>query len=57
MVPVKAGTTRALSAAISTTTLPVVTCSPSATSIAETVPAIPAVCTCSIFMASSVITG
>ena len=44
-------------AAISTTIFPVVTCSPSATSIAETVPATPAVCTCSIFIASSVITG
>jgi len=44
--------------AISTTILPVVTCSPSAaTSIDETVPATPAVCTCSIFIASSVITA
>src|SRR6267378_5246168 len=45
------------SASISTTILPVVTCSPSATSMAEIMPEIGAVCTCSIFMASSVITG
>ena len=44
-------------ASISTTIFPVVTCSPSATSMADTVPATPAVCTCSIFIASSVITG
>src|SRR5467141_4902992 len=45
------------SASISTTILPVVTCSPSATSMAEIVPDIGAACTCSIFMASKVITG
>ena len=44
-------------ASISTTIFPVVTCSPSATSIAAIVPAMPAVCTCSIFIASSVMTG
>src|SRR5258708_1778556 len=44
-------------ASISTTIFPVVTCSPSATSMAEIVPAIGATCTCSIFMASRVITG
>src|SRR6476620_9893562 len=48
---------RYATAAITTTILPVVTCSPSATSIDDTVPATPAVCTCSIFIASSVITG
>ena len=46
-----------MSASISTTIFPVVTCSPSATSIAEIVPEIGAVWTCSIFMASRVMTG
>ena len=41
-------------ASISATIFPVVTCSPSATSIAAIVPANRRVCTCSIFMASSV---
>ena len=44
-------------ASISTTIFPIATCSPSATSIAATVPATPAMWTCSIFIASSVITG
>jgi len=45
-------------ASISTTIFPVVTCSPSATSIAgKSCRIIDAVCTCSIFMASSVMTG
>src|SRR5690349_20218131 len=47
----------ARSASISTSILPVVICSPSATSMAETVPETGAECTCSIFIASSVITG